>query len=76
MNLPDKNFPPTVTVHVPMTFAIRGSRKAIISEAVSPFRQPRVGNALLKALARAHRRRRMIETGVYSSITELAKAER
>lgn len=31
---------------------------------------------MVKALARAHRWHRMIETGEYSSITELAKAER
>jgi hypothetical protein len=30
---------------------------------------------LLKALARAHRWRRLIENGTYASITELAKAE-
>jgi hypothetical protein len=68
--------PATLTVHVPMTFAIRGGRKAIISEAAPPVPQPRIDNALLKALARAHRWRRMIENGVYSSITELAEAEK
>lgn len=82
-------------VHVPMTFAIRGGRKTIISEVLSApdeglrlslergsaprksFRPaPRLSdNSLLKALARAHRWRRMIETGEYSSITELAKGE-
>jgi hypothetical protein len=36
----------------------------------------RTENALLKALARAHRWRRMIETAEYSSITELAEAEK
>ena len=67
---------PTITVHVPMTFAIRGGRKTIISELLGPPPQPRVDNALLKALARAHRwRGRMIESGNYASITELAKVE-
>jgi hypothetical protein len=37
--------------------------------------QPRIDNALLKALASAHRWRRMIESGEYASITELAKAD-
>jgi len=37
--------------------------------------QPRIDNALLKALARAHHWRRMIESGEYASITELADAE-
>ena len=65
----------TITVHVPMTFAIRGGRKTILSDAVPAPPQPRIDNALLKALARAHRWRRMIEIGKYASITELAKAE-
>ena len=66
---------PTITVHVPMTFTIRGGRKTILSDAVPAPPQPRIDNALLKALARAHRWRRMIESGEYASITELAKAD-
>lgn len=65
----------TITVHVPMTFTIRGGRKTILSDAAPAPAQPRIDNALLKALARAHRWRRMIESGEYASITELAKAE-
>lgn len=65
----------TITVHVPMEFAIRGGRKTIISERMPPPPQPRIDNALLKALARAHRWRRLVEDGTYASITELAKAE-
>lgn len=65
----------TITVHVPMTFTVRGGRKTILSDAAPPPPQPRIDNALLKALARAHRWRRMIERGEYASITELAKAE-
>jgi hypothetical protein len=70
-----------------MTFAIRGGRKLIISDADKksggglsyrlsnqPPRQ-RTENALLKAVARAHRWRRKIESGEYASITELAKGE-
>ena len=65
----------TVTVHVPMTFTIRGGRKTVLAHAVPARPQPRIDNALLKALARAHRWRRMIESGEFASITELAKAE-
>jgi hypothetical protein len=65
----------TITVHVPMTFTVRGGRKIILSDAVPAPPQPRIDNALLKAVARAHRWRRMIENGEYASITELAKAE-
>jgi hypothetical protein len=62
-------------VHVPMKFTMRGGRKTILSDAVPAPPQPRIDNALLKALARAHRWRRMIESGDYTSITDLAKAE-
>ena len=65
----------TIMVHVPMKFTMRGGRKTILSDAVPAPPQPRIDNALLKALARAHRWRRMIESGDYTSITDLAKAE-
>lgn len=65
----------TITVHVRMMFTMRGGRKTIISEGAQPPPRPRIDNALLKALARAHRWRRIIENGEYSSITELAKVE-
>jgi hypothetical protein len=66
----------TITVHVPMRFATRGGRKTIVSEAGCPDTQLRAENALLKALAKAHRWRQQIESGEYASITELAKAQR
>lgn len=65
----------TITIHVPMEFTIRGGRRIIISEKVTPPPQPRIDNALLKALARAHRWRQLVEDGTYASITDLAKAE-
>lgn len=68
--------PRTLTVHVPMKFTLRGGRKTVISGLVPATPQPRIENALLKALARAHRWRRQIESGEYASITELSKAER
>lgn len=71
----DANDQTTITVHVPMTFTIRGGRKTILSDAVPAPPQPRIDNALLKALARAHRWQRLIESGEYASITELSKAE-
>jgi hypothetical protein len=58
-----------------MRITIRGGRKTILSDAVPAPPQPRIDNALLKALACAHRWRRMIESGEYASITELAKAD-
>lgn len=65
----------TITVHVPMTFAVRGGRKTVISQLTTVPPQPSIDDALLKALAYAHSWRRKIESGEYASITELAKAE-
>jgi hypothetical protein len=65
----------TVTAHVPMTFTVRGCRKTILSDAVPAPPHQRIDNALLKALARAHRWRRMIESNEHASNTELAKAD-
>jgi hypothetical protein len=84
----NSSVPATITVHVPMTFIIRGGRKMIISDAdensaggVSQYKlshdapRQRTENALLKAIAKAYRWRRKIECAEYASITELAKAE-
>jgi hypothetical protein len=68
--------PQTITVHVPMKLSLRGSRKTIISEFLAPTPRSKTAEALVKALARAHRWRRQIEAGEYASITELARAER
>lgn len=68
--------PHTITIHVPMRFSLRGGRKTVISESSPPIPRPRTDNALLKALARAHRWRRQIESGEFSSITELARSQR
>jgi hypothetical protein len=65
----------TLKIHVPMRFAVRNGRKAIVSDLVQAPPNPRTENALLKALARAHHWRRQIEEGEYASITELAKAK-
>jgi hypothetical protein len=72
-----KEIPSRITVHVPLKFVTRGGRKAIFvpvsDAAASP--QANHSNALIKALARAHRWRKLIEDGEYASITELADAK-
>ena len=65
----------TITVHVPLRFTNRRNTKRIVGP-VESVQRSRVENALIKALARAHRWRRMIESGQFTSITELAKAEK
>ncbi len=74
----------SVTVSVPLTIRRRGGRKQIIgpdgavarpgggAEGVVPVHGD---PALIKALARGFRWRRMLEEGRYASISEMAKAE-
>ena len=75
----------TVTVVVPLTIRQWGGRKAIIApdgarltpeEARSGPVPTRGDPVLVKALARAHRWRRMLEAGEHGTARELAKAER
>jgi hypothetical protein len=65
--------PSTVTVHVPLTFTVRGGRKTIIGEVPYAAPRTRFDDSITKALARAHRWRTLIEDGSYASITELAQ---
>ena len=76
MKAAPRNSPSTITVHVPLRFTTRGNTKRIVSEATGSASPARFESALIKALARAHRWRKMIETGDYASITELAKAQK
>jgi hypothetical protein len=66
-------------VKIPLKFERHGARKRIIAPNGAPswaLPAPRVDNTLVKTLARAHRWRRMLESGEFSSITELAAAEK
>ena len=66
-----------IQIHIPMKIKKRGGRKEIIVpqslESVIPSR-PVYQEALVVALARAHRWKEMLESGKYGSITELAFA--
>ena len=68
----------SLTVTVPMTFRKRGGRKLVISpggaDAWAPPRA-RVDNAMVKALARAHRWQKLIDDGRYQTVRDLAVAE-
>jgi hypothetical protein len=69
----------SVTVCVPMTFRKRGGRKQVIAPDGQPSWAPpraRIDNTMIKALARAFRWRRLLETGRYTTIDELARAEK
>jgi hypothetical protein len=68
-----------LTVHVPMAFRKRGGRKLMLAPSgteSSPSRGMRTESALVKAIARAHRWKRMLESGAHASIAELAEAEK
>ncbi|MDX9859286.1 MAG: hypothetical protein RBS99_00070 [Rhodospirillales bacterium] len=68
----------TITVRVPMTFRRRGGRKLVIApDGATAWMPPRarVDNALVKALARAFRWRKLLEAGVHGSVADLAAAE-
>lgn len=72
----------SVTVVVPMTIRRRGGRKQIIGPDGAPLRvrgnvtETRGDPAVVKALARAFRWRRMLKDGRYASIRDLAAAEK
>ena len=68
----------TLTVRVPFAIRKRGGRKLAIAAdgtTLAPPR-PRIDNTLVKALARAHRWNRLLESGRYGSAAELAAAEK
>ena len=68
----------TVTVTVPFAIRKRGGRKLVITPdgmAAAPTPRSRVDSALLKALARGFRWRKLLETGQFATIEEIAKAE-
>ena len=68
-----------LTVRVPMTFTTRGGRKLVIAPDGAPsWAKPRVrvDNTLIKALGRAFRWRKLLETGVYATVEEIAAAEK
>ena len=69
--------PAVITVRVPLAIYRRRARKLVFTPDGEPRRpQPaRIDNSMVKALARAFRWRKLLETGVHGTIDELAKAE-
>lgn len=68
-----------IVVHVPLVFRRRGGRKALTAPGgLSAFAPLRAGadSAIVKAIARAFRWRKLIEAGVYDSIQAIAAAEK
>lgn len=66
--------PDIVTLHVPFSLVRRGGRKEMqLPDGASQSR--RTDNTLVKALARAFRWKKMLESGGFATIAELAERE-
>jgi hypothetical protein len=67
----------TLTIRIPIRLQRRGGRKLIMTPegATMQALKPRRDDTLIKALVRAHRWRRRIESGQAKSITDLAEQE-
>jgi len=68
----------TIIVRVPLSVRRRGGRKLMVASATpaTPPPRRRVEEPILKALARAWRWKRLLETGAFASIGDLAAAEK
>jgi len=69
----------TLTVRVPISLRRHGGRKLVMTpDSSNPWApsRARVDNALVKALGRAFRWRKLLEKGVYGTIDEIAAAEK
>ena len=69
----------TLVVRIPMQFQRRGGRKRIVAPdgsaiVLSSKQQP--DSTLLKALARAWRWQRMLDDGIYSTVSDIGDAEK
>jgi hypothetical protein len=70
----------TITIHVPIGIRRRGGRKLVFAPngtnaTTTPICR-RVDNAMIKAIARAFRWRKMLEDGTHATIAEIAAAEK
>ena len=73
---PDGRF---MVVSIPISFRRQGGRKTVVTPPYAPSWSPpppRIDNTIVKALVRAHRWRNMLEADRFSSVRELAKAEK
>ena len=69
----------TLSIHVPMTFKLRGGRKVIIlpdGTQGNPLPRATIDNTMVKAIARAFRWQKLLENGTYGCIEDIARAER
>jgi hypothetical protein len=68
----------TLIVRIPMRFQRRGGRKRIVApdgSEIAPSFKPQPDGTLLKALSRAWRWQRMLDEGVYGTVSDIGDAE-
>jgi hypothetical protein len=68
----------TLIVRIPKRFQRRGGRKRIVApdgSELAPSSKPLPDGTLVKALARAWRWQRMLDEGVYASVSEIGDTE-
>jgi hypothetical protein len=68
----------TLVVWIPMRFQRRGGRKKIVAPdgtAIVPASKAQPDGTLVKTLARAWRRQRMLDDGVYATVSDIGDAE-
>lgn len=68
--------PDTLTVQVPFTLRKRGGRKIMVMPKGAAIERIRVDNTLVKALARAFRWKKMMDSGQFTTIGDLATHEK
>jgi len=70
--------PAVVTIKVPFAVRKRGGRKLVLAPNGAPVPPvaPHIDSTLVKAIARAFRWQKMLETGRYATIREIARVER
>jgi hypothetical protein len=69
----------TMVISIPISMRRTGGRKKVVTPANSaPWSPPpaRIDNTIVKALARAHRWRGMLESKLFATVRDLAKAEK
>ena len=65
-----------VTLHVPFQLVKRGGRKEMVLPTGATTARATPDNTLVKALARAFRWKRMLESGEFATIADLAEQEK
>jgi hypothetical protein len=69
----------TISVRIPISFRRKKGRKEIVTPAnATPWTPPpaQVDSTMIKAIVRAHRWQSMLESKLFASVRELAKAEK